>query len=57
MLDRGAREEDVPRRQAVRGPKLVGIKVLAASRLFKNPEAPEVELQYLVPMVPMVTAA
>jgi uncharacterized protein YuzE len=33
------------------GEELVGIEVLAASRLFKNPEAPEVELQYLVPMV------
>jgi uncharacterized protein YuzE len=33
------------------GEKLVGIEVLAASRLFENPEAPEVELQYLVPMV------
>jgi len=31
------------------GEKLVGIEVLGASRLFKEPEAPEIELQALRP--------
>jgi uncharacterized protein YuzE len=33
------------------GEELVGIEVLGTSRLFKNPDAPEVELQHLAPMV------
>ncbi len=33
------------------GEKLVGIEVLGASRLFKRPEAPEVELKDLLPKV------
>jgi uncharacterized protein YuzE len=31
------------------GEKLVGIEVLGASRLFKEPETPEIELQALRP--------
>lgn len=33
------------------GEKIVGIEVLGASHLFKNPEAPQVELRHLVPQV------
>jgi uncharacterized protein YuzE len=33
------------------GEQLVGIEVLCASRLFKDPQSPEVELQHLLPMV------
>ena len=33
------------------GEQLVGIEVLCASRLFKDPQLPEVELQHLLPMV------
>ena len=33
------------------GEKLVGIEVLGASSLFKNPQSPEVELQHLLPLV------
>jgi uncharacterized protein YuzE len=33
------------------GEKLVGIEVLGASRLFKSPENPEVELRNLLPLV------
>jgi uncharacterized protein YuzE len=33
------------------GEELVGIEVLGASRLFKDPQSPEVELQNLLPMV------
>ncbi|HSB79721.1 MAG TPA: DUF2283 domain-containing protein [Candidatus Methylomirabilis sp.] len=33
------------------GEKLVGIEVLGASRLFKEPQAPTVELQDLLPRV------
>ncbi len=35
----------------VAGEKIVGIEVLGASRLFKNPEAPQVELRHLLPQV------
>ncbi|MEW5947112.1 MAG: DUF2283 domain-containing protein [bacterium] len=31
------------------GEKLVGIEVLGASRLFKKPESPEIDLKDLVP--------
>lgn len=31
--------------------KIGGIEVLAASHLFKNPEAPQVELKHLPPQV------
>jgi uncharacterized protein YuzE len=31
------------------GEQLVGIEVLGASHLFKNPESPEIELQHLLP--------
>jgi uncharacterized protein YuzE len=33
------------------GEQLVGIEVLGASLLFKNPEAPGVELHHLLPQV------
>ena len=33
------------------GEQLVGIEVLGASHLFKNPEAPEIELKHLLPQV------
>lgn len=33
------------------GEKLVGIEVLGASHLFKDPEAPGAELRHLVPQV------
>jgi uncharacterized protein YuzE len=33
------------------GEQLVGIEVLGASHLFKNPESPEVELKHLLPQV------
>ncbi len=33
------------------GEKIVGIEVLDASHLFKNPEAPQVELRHLLPQV------
>ena len=33
------------------GEKVVGIKVLGASHLVKNPEAPQVELRHLLPQV------
>ena len=33
------------------GEQLVGIEVLGASHLFKNPEAPLVELKHLLPRV------
>lgn len=33
------------------GEKLVGIEVLGASRLFRSPESPEVELRHVLPMV------
>ena len=33
------------------GERLVGIEVLGASRLFKTPENPEVELRNLLPLV------
>ena len=33
------------------GEKIVGIEVLGASHLFKNPEAPQVELRHLLPQV------
>ena len=33
------------------GEQLVGIEVLGASHLFKDPEAPLVELQHLLPKV------
>lgn len=33
------------------GEKLVGIEVLGASHLFKDPEVPEVELKHLLPQV------
>jgi uncharacterized protein YuzE len=33
------------------GERLVGIEVLGASHLFKNPEAPEIELKHLLPQV------
>jgi uncharacterized protein YuzE len=35
----------------VAGERLVGIEVLGASRLFKSPENPEVELRNLLPLV------
>lgn len=31
------------------GEKLVGIEVLGASRLFKKPESPEIDLKDLIP--------
>ena len=33
------------------GEQLVGIEVLGASQLFKNPECPQVELKHLLPQV------
>ena len=33
------------------GERLVGIEVLGASHLFKNPESPEIELLHLLPQV------
>jgi uncharacterized protein YuzE len=33
------------------GERLVGIEVLGATRLFKSPENPEVELRNLLPLV------
>ena len=33
------------------GERLVGIEVLGASRLFRRPESPEVELRHVLPMV------
>lgn len=33
------------------GERLVGIEVLGASRLFHNPELPEIELNHLLPQV------
>lgn len=33
------------------GEQLVGIEVLGASHLFKDPEAPQVELRHIVPQV------
>jgi len=33
------------------GEKIVGIEVLGASHLFKNPEEPQVELRHLLPQV------
>ena len=33
------------------GEQLVGIEVLGASHLFKDPEFPQVELKHLVPQV------
>jgi uncharacterized protein YuzE len=33
------------------GERLVGIEVLGASDLFKNPESPLVELKHLLPLV------
>jgi len=33
------------------GERLVGIEILDARRLFKNPEAPEIELNHLLPKV------
>lgn len=33
------------------GEALVGIEVLGASRLFRSPESPEVELRHVLPMV------
>jgi uncharacterized protein YuzE len=33
------------------GEQLVGIEVLGASHVFKNPEAPGVELNHLLPQV------
>ena len=33
------------------GEQLVGIEVLGASHLFKDPEAPQVELRHLLPQV------
>jgi len=33
------------------GEQLVGIEVLGASYLFKNPESPQVELNHLLPQV------
>lgn len=33
------------------GERLVGIEVLGASHLFKNPESPEVELKDLLPQL------
>ena len=32
------------------GERLVGIEVLGASQLFKNPESPEIELQSILPI-------
>ena len=31
------------------GERLVGIEVLSASHLFKNPESPEIELRHVLP--------
>lgn len=33
------------------GEQLVGIEVLGGSHLFKNPEAPEIELRHLLPQI------
>ena len=33
------------------GERLVGIEVLGASLLFKDPESPQVELKHLLPQV------
>ena len=33
------------------GEQLVGIEVLGASHLFKDPELPQVELRHLIPQV------
>jgi uncharacterized protein YuzE len=33
------------------GEQLVGIEVLGASQLFKDPESPQVELKHLLPRV------
>ncbi len=33
------------------GNRLVGIEILGASRLFRSPEAPEIELEGLLPRV------
>jgi len=33
------------------GEQLVGLEVLGASHLFKNPESPEIELRHLRPQV------
>ena len=33
------------------GEQLVGIEVLGASHLFKDPESPQVELKHLLPQV------
>ena len=33
------------------GERLVGIEVLGASSMFQNPEAPDVELQHLLPKI------
>jgi uncharacterized protein YuzE len=33
------------------GEQLVGLEVLGASHLFKNPESPEIELRHLLPQV------
>ena len=33
------------------GERLVGIEVLGASHLFKDPEHPEIELKHLLPQV------
>ena len=33
------------------GEKLVGIEVLGASQLFKNPATPEVELKHVLPQI------
>jgi uncharacterized protein YuzE len=33
------------------GEQLVGIEVLGASQLFKDPESPQVELKHLLPQV------
>jgi uncharacterized protein YuzE len=33
------------------GETLVGIEVLGASRLFRSPESPEVELRHVLPLV------
>jgi uncharacterized protein YuzE len=33
------------------GERLVGVEVLGASHLFKNPESPEIELRHVLPQV------
>lgn len=33
------------------GEQLMGIEVLGAGHLFKNPESPEIELRHLLPQV------